>query len=313
MAAQRSSGCRRVRRIGMLALLGLLAGLGGVFYALTASLPRDMYAQMRTELRTGLNLEKRWVAVPAPDQAEGRSTRVCPDAARAIVLVTGGQSNAGNFITGPPYVTQGDVAVWFDGRCYPSVEPLLGATGLGGSLWTPLADQLAQETQRPVLLINGAIEGTQFSDWLDARSGYYAALLDRVAAARAAGFEADLVLWHQGETDAAVFHEDVAGVQRDFQRLLRQLRRDIPETAPIYAFQASRCRGPKRMHGFPQVIAAMRETAGALDGVLVGMNTDVLGPDFRWDMCHFNSFGRAALLAEVFPELRDILIAKISE
>lgn len=289
--------------VGLLLLFGALAGLA---YGTLSWRPRTALNQLSYAVREGLGLQKDWVALPGPDQAEGRKPVACPDPLRAVVLVTGGQSNASNAVpvladTPPP----DEVVVWFDGRCWPAADPVLGATGADGSLWPPLAAEVAAELDRPVLLVNGAIGGTQVGDWLDPRSGYRAALMGRVQEAQAAGFEPDLVLWHQGETDAGA-ERDMARVERRFGDLADGLLVGMPE-ARLYLFRASKCIGANRAEGVAGIRDAQTAVAESRDRVVPGMDTDALGNDFRWDTCHFNSLGRAAIVNEVAPEVADLL------
>ena len=287
----------------MLVLISL-AALAGALVTLESNLPNKLYSQARYETREILGLQKNWNVPPGPDQASGREEKDCPPPMETTVLVIGGQSNAANVV--PVLSRAGSrVTVWFDGRCFSAADPLLGGTASAGSLWVKLADQLAKELGHPVLLINGAVGGTQFADWLDDRSGYYRALTNRVAAATKAGYSPDLILWHQGETDAAAEH-DMDELGQEIGLLLDRLLADIPESL-IYFFQASRCIGSYRIDGVPEVIAVEQKAAGARDRVITGMNTDELGLNFRWDTCHFNSLGRDAIVDRVTPELLSIL------
>lgn len=34
-----------------------------------------------------------------------------------------------------------------------------------------------------------------------------------------------------------------------------------------------------------------------------GFDTDTLGRNYRWDTCHFNSYGREAIVERVAPDL----------
>jgi len=233
-------------------------------------------------------------------RALGRERGACPDRSETIVVVTGGQSIAANVV--PARYTAGrEVAVWFRGDCFAAADPMLGAAGEGGSLWSLLGDRLSDELDRPVLLINGAIGGTQFADWLDARSGYYAALLDRISTARRAGYPPQLVLWHQGETDAAVMR-DAAQFEGQVTALMDRLAADLPE-ARVYLFQATRCIGKGRDEGVPLVNETLERVAETHARVLPGLDTDALGRDFRWDTCHFNSHGRDRIVEQVIPDL----------
>ena len=289
----------------MLALI-LVAGLTGITLGTLWDLPRSAYVRAKYLVRNSLNIEKNWVALPGPEQAEGRESVPCPNPIQTAVLVTGGQSNASN--ANPMLSESGPddgVFVWFDGRCYPAQDPILGATSSGGSLWPNLGRRLAIDLGQPILFINGAVGGTQVGDWLDDRSGYYTALLTRVQTARSAGYEPDLILWHQGETDAGA-ERDMDLVERRFGTLADRLLADMPESR-LYLFQASKCIGAARGEGVVGIRDAQAGAAEGRDRVILGMNTDTLGNDFRWDTCHFNSLGRTAIVEQIAPELSTLL------
>lgn len=292
-------------------LLVLVAGFVGLFVGLLAAIeldaPRSFYNRLSYNVRTALDLEKNWFTPPGSEQADGRTERDCPPPDETVVLVTGGQSNASNVIP-VLYEVERDVSVWFDGRCFPASDPVLGATSDRGSLWSVLGDQLAEDLGRPVLLIAGAIGGTQFGDWTDPRSGYYDALMQRVASAREAGFLPDMILWHQGETDAAA-ERDMAVLKADVTELTGRLLSDIPE-APLYLFQATRCMGADRVNGVPAVVDVLQEMAAKNPRIIAGMNTDILGRDYRWDACHFNSMAREEIVSQIRPDLAERLRAR---
>lgn len=283
------------------AFAGLLTGL---LLAIKSDTPLELFNRTSYTFRKTLGLEKNWAKLPGLAQAQGRVPRRCPAPDDAVVLVIGGQSNASNVIP-VRHEVAGDVSVWFDGKCFSASDPLLGATADRGSLWSVLGDRLAADLDRPVLLIVGAVGGTQFGDWLDPRSGYYADLMQRVSGARTAGYRPDLILWHQGETDAEA-ERDLGALKADATGLADKLLADIP-AAPLYLFQATRCLGKRRVEGVPAVIDALRQVAAANPRIITGMNTDVLGRDYRWDTCHFNSLARTAIVGQVLPDITERL------
>lgn len=272
----------------------------GLAVAMKSPMPGEFYGKIRYHTRSYLGLQKNWVSTPSHEQVGEIPSRACPHPQSTIVMVIGGQSNAANVIPEAHRVSN-DVSVWFDGKCYPGNDPILGATSKSGSIWSLLGDKLSEHYNKPVMLIAGSIGGTQFSDWVDLRSGYYQALINRVHSARDAGYEADIILWHQGETDAGA-ENDIGKIQKSAGYLLDMLLQDIP-SASLYLFQATRCTGPKRVDGIPKIVSAIQDVAKSRDRVILGLNTDTLGRDYRWDMCHFNSFGRDRIVSEILPPL----------
>lgn len=291
------------------AVLGALVVLvvGAVIEASTGVVDGTV-DRTRREARILLNLPKDWDAARRLPSAEGREPAPCPADRDPVVIVVGGQSNAAN--TNSSFAERApsdEVVTFLDGACYRASEPMLGATGRGGSLWPALGDRLAAALGRPVVFLNAAVGGTEFSDWLDRRSGYLDALEGRIAAAAGAGLAPDLVLWHQGETDAAVSSGRAESVGK-LTRLTDALLEAAPG-APLYLFRTSRCRRGDSGEPVPMMTAAQTEVAHARPEIVPGMDTDALGDDFRWDGCHFNGRAREVVVEEVTADLLGLLRA----
>ncbi len=300
-------GAVRVRHL--LAVLAAAATLlaavaAGAVWGFSSSWPEDTYKNVKFAVREAAGLPKFWQPVPG---MTGNHVKVpCPNAADTLVIATGGQSNAANSNTSLSGTTPDQHAYdWYAGACYIAQDPVPGASGTMGSLWPTIGADLARRLNRPVLMIHGAIGGSQVADWLDPRSGYYAGLGSQIDGARAAGFEPSLVIWHQGETDASR-NPTLDDIAFDFGGLTDRLLTDLP-TARMYLFQASKCTGHIRRHGLPAVRDAQRLVAESRSRVVAGLDTDALGDDYRWDSCHFNSLGRDAIRKQLVPELAALL------
>lgn len=293
-------------RIIVTVSIAFLFFLSGAVLAIVSDHPRTLYIEWKREIRVALNLEKFWKKVPTEEVAVERKPTACPGYDDTLVLVTGGQSNAANSNTSLSNVSpKAQVYLWFNGSCYIANDPMLGATGNNGSLWPELGEALHDRLDRPILFINGAIGGSQVEDWLDLRSGYYKALLDRIESAEMAGFGSDLIFWHQGETDANIIRDQTI-MEDQLGEMVDRLLADAPN-AHLYLFQTSKCTGAYRQNGVEHIRAAQRVVASQRDRVVEGMNTDILGNDFRWDTCHFNSRGREAIIDKIIPDISKIL------
>ena len=285
-------------------ILAVAAGLIGSLYTISSPVPSDKYYKMRYKVRQAFGLPKFWAIVPSPDKAIGREEVKCPAAEETIVIVTGGQSNAANNVP-VLYEAKSYVVEWFNNRCYKAIDPLLGANGSAGSIWLALGDRLSSDLNSPVMLINGAMGGTQFSDWVDKRSNYYNALINRVKSAISEGYAPKLILWHQGETDAES-ERNMGLLKNSIETLTSELITDIP-TARLYLFLATKCIGKYRANGVENVRSLLVQTATNNPKIITGMNTDKLGNDFRWDTCHFNSLGRKAIVEYVNKDIISIV------
>lgn len=276
-----------------LALAGASFASGVVLGALDGRVQGSVTAA-KAQVRIALGLPKQWNP-NVHDDASAHVEASCPDPDEALVVVTGGQSNAANNVSSPLPPLSG-VYTFFDGACYATQDPVLGASGTRGSLWTQLGGRLREQSGRPVVFVHGAVGGSAYGDWLDARSGYLARLLGRVDQARAAGFEPDWIVWHQGETDAANAALDAGVLAGEIEALGSQLLEAAPD-ARLYLFQASRCVGAIRAEGRPEVREAQAAAAGRLPRTVLGLDTDGLDDEHRLDGCHFNALGRDAIVA----------------
>lgn len=239
--------------------------------------------------------DRRWHREFYNDEHQNLTTD-CPT--NPLVIVTLGQSNAANFISSPIDENPNVPAyMFFNDTCYFLRDPVLGATGSMGSLWTALGHRLVPEVNRPVLFINGAVNGTRYSDWLKEKSGYLSRLIDSVSAANELGFYPELVIWVQGEserysdqTSEKIFHDI-----RDLAILLYQ-EFQHSEKLTFIIFRASNCQDPS-----PEVVRIQERAIEELPFVIAGPNLDTLGLRYRYDDCHFNERGRNEIVRELIP------------
>jgi len=301
-----------VRRVLVGAVAALALGatfVAGTVYGLMADpegdFPAGAVIVAKTAARQWAGLSKNWAQIN--DDVAANAALPCP--ANALVVVTGGQSNAANAISTP---LDADPAVpafmFFAGKCYRLRDPLLGTTGGRGSVWSRLAPLLAAKTGRPVVFVNGAIGGSQYGDWLDPESPYMGWLRDRVAEAAKVVGPADIVLWHQGETDAW-FRPTQAEIQPQIEKVTGIVLTSfaLKPAAKLVLYRATLCTGERRKVSTPSVIAAQTAVAAGNPRIVAGPNTDQFGRRFRHDDCHLNDSGAQrtaeATLALIAPML----------
>lgn len=295
---------RARRRLMYVSALGALAATFVAGTAAATFFPEVQAAILaaKRETRAALGLPKQWVH---PDHVVPDSTRAevaCPAPEESTFIVTGGQSNAANTNSSLyPGPSTPRVVEFYGGHCYVHADPVLGATSRDGSLWVEFGNRLAKEIDGPIVFVHTAIGGTQFSDWNDNRSAYFERLNERLSEAAKAGYVAPTILWHQGETDAALT-TDFQQFERDVETLLGHMLHIAP-SAQVYLFQASRCIGGDRSNGVPAIVASLHAVASRMDRVTPGLNTDAFGADYRRDGCHFNSLGRQAIVAAAAPQV----------
>jgi hypothetical protein len=209
-----------------------------------------------------------------------------PGSATFLII---GQSNAGNHGLG---ATAASAQVYnfnpFDGLCYPAADPLLGATGDGGSPWCLMADSLiAARFADEILLVPLAVGGAAVAEW-SLGGPYHHRLtyaLDRLGEH---GTVPTHVLWHQGEADA-LYGTSAEAYVGHFQQLVSALRaRGI--AAPVYVATATYFGIPQGYGPQQQVIRlAQSRLIDPGAGIRNGPDTDLILD--RYDACHLDETG----------------------
>ena len=203
---------------------------------------------------------------------------------RPLVLLALGQSNAGNH--GEPSPGGSPVVhVMNAGACATTADPLPGATGHDGSVWSLLPAALAARgVRRPVLLQVLAVEGTTVDDWPRDGSPLRQRLLHTLAANAAAGITPGLVLWQLGEADARA-NTSASRYVQGLKDVATMLRGNGVEASVMLALSTV-CRTA------PHV--ALRKATQDLPRqdrrFVAGPDTDTTAS--RRDGCHFDLAGR---------------------
>ncbi len=224
-----------------------------------------------------------------PPARRPRATPTPARPLRTMVALVFGQSNAANF--GETRLTaDARVSVFVNGRLLPAADPLPGADGVGGSVWTRLGnDLLTAGMYDRVVFVPVAVGGTEIADWTPEVKKHFERVEKAVRDVQAAGLQFTHLLWHQGESDAYK-HIDPASYRLRFMNMLKRIR-ELGVTAPIYVAVATRC-GP-----YPEnadIRWVQRDLVNHDLGIWQGPDTDTLGAEFRFDGCHFSTQGLAA-------------------
>jgi hypothetical protein len=216
------------------------------------------------------------------------------DARTAVFLIVG-QSNAGNHGGQHTMSEYGPRIVnFFDGHCYLASSPLLGSTGTWGEYWTEVANQLVHSGRfEKIVLVPAAVSGSSIARW--SASGDLNLMLrhtmDRVAATR---FEITHVLWHQGETDAAIGMRE-EDYRSHFLSFIGSLR-GMGVMAPVYVSVATKCLVAAPYSENSPIARAQATLASIEFGVRTGINSDqLLGEVDRYDGCHLSGLGTSKM------------------
>jgi len=294
--ADRSSEAPRGRRTKHWVALFLLATL---LSALAVWQGLQLRQQFRRDAWLRLELAQR--VQPAPTNARCSPEGATGEPLRLLIL---GQSNAGNHgprysgtDAGPPLQMQmGD-------QCILAHDPLPGASGEGGSIWSRLPARLTEAqggsgSQRSPQIALLAVQSTTLDDWSRPSSPLNQALQQKLRSLRAATWVPDLVLWQQGEADALT-GTSADDYIRGWTRLLGQLQAAGVQ-APVLLARSTHCQRDaahgdttKRLTAQAGVI---REAIQALTQqqpqLRLGPDTDALvEPTQRRDGCHFSGQG----------------------
>lgn len=276
----------RFKAAATLALIAATAALAGLIAWLPAGVIDRAVRPLRPAQALVGGVPRREVGCPAGSPS------------RRFVALTFGQSNAANDVQGR-HASVPRVIHFHEGRCYAGKDPLPGATGNQGSVWSRLGDLLITAgAYDEVVLVGIAVSSSEVARW-SAGGDLHARLLDALAQMKAHGLEPTHLLWHQGETDAKA-QTSAEAYRRHFLSMMGSVRARGFDT-PVFVAGASYCHG----RSSAAVRAAQASLPDAASGIHGGPDTDLLvGPQWRHDDCHFNAAG-AARHAELW---RDILL-----
>lgn len=257
-------------RTAVVLLIGAAAGAGVMLHA-----QKEPYWKAQL-IHAGL-LERR--AGMRDDLQENPEEIACPAAATVILIA--GQSNAASHGESRGAFTP-DVTNFYQGKCYRARDPLLGGSGKGGSVWSRLA------WRGPVVLAPVAEGLTRVEEWAPG-GRLWPRITQTADQLKAAGLPVNLVIWHQGESDA-MDATDPEKYRADLARLVAALPGRVG--GRLVLASGSRCQGVIE----PRLVAAQKAVAQA-SGSIPGPDTDTLGEDYRIDGCHLNDKGLTAFAA----------------
>ena len=218
---------------------------------------------------------------------------------RPLVLLALGQSNAANHGS-LGIAAAGTITQFQSGSCFRSIDPLPGATGVGGSIWSHVPKELAALSfGRSVIFAVLAVDATRVDDWTRPRSPLRERLLQELHLMVKQDLVPDLVLWQQGEADARAgtsvssYSESLL----DLKRLLEQ----AGVQAPMLLAYSTVCRSKPSDAIRSAVDVVLTRHAGTQRGP----DTDTLdGPQYRHDACHFSAQGLEAAARMWATQLR---------
>ncbi len=254
--------------------------------------------------------------VDVPDnEARVPSTDLLYDPDCAVILVLG-QSNAGNHGEGLHRPAREVFVLNFlTMRCHRANDPLPGASGSGGSVWSRLGDRLIERgVFKRVLFIPLAFGGTFITDWIPGGKMHarVALALSRLQTMHGAGIlPITAAVWQQGEAEANHTRMSSEAYRLHLLDIISDLRsRNV--FAPIFIAQCSLCdTGERPFLNHDSIRSGQRATVNPQFGVFAGPDTDLVTSEFRSDGCHFSAAGLdrcADAWLQIFASVRDLLL-----
>ena len=221
--------------------------------------------------------------VAYPDRREIARPPITP---RTMVAFAFGQSNSANHGDEKFRAPSPAVANFWNGKYFAAEDPLLGASGDGGSPWTLMANKLIEARAfDDVILIAAGVGAASVQAW-STGGGLNGMLEKRLAEAKDAGLTVTHFLWHQGESNNST--ESAAGYDAAMQPIIALTKRYFPRSK-FFVAQATLCGDGS----VPNVeLQNMQLGLSRLPGVFAGPNTDeMIGVADRFDGCHLNGSG----------------------
>lgn len=213
------------------------------------------------------------------------------DKSTMIALIFG-QSNAANYGQ-TPYTPKDSLSIFnfFDSNLSIAKDPLKGATGSKGSVWTHLADTLISGGYYDkVILVPIAVGGSSIECWSSGNCSKK--LIETLALLDNQNIKLTHIFWHQGETDNLL--DTPKEVYNNRMKSILNTIKYYNQDAPIYISLASyHPSAIKKPFGVDENIReAQRNLIDENNGVLLGPDTDTLiHAIHRYDGVHFSEYG----------------------
>lgn len=177
---------------------------------------------------------------------------------------------------------------YFNGKCYVSNSPLLGATGENGEFITPLADLLIESKKyKTIIIISTGIGGTAINRWQ--AKGDLNTMVSKTLDQLSSTYKITHIIWQQGESDYLEGTTTSAYINSFYSLSNTLLSKNIQ--APIFIAISSKC-GPKWIDNNP--ISTAQNLLIDNKKIFLGVNSDKLldSEDRTPDECHLMGSGQ---------------------
>jgi len=223
---------------------------------------------------------------------------------RTMVALTFGQSNAANRGQVPYVCHNKNVLVYAEGRLMHARDPLPGATGTGGSVWSILGDILIDSgLYQKIIIIPIAVGNTAIACW--AHGDCLNKLTNTLKDLDSRKIRLTHIFWHQGESDN-LNNTSASAYKNDLTVLLKILRAHQP-TADLYISIASyHNQATTKPLGVDTTIRnAQKKFIAENRRVFYGPDTDeLIYAIHRYDAVHFSEYGMKLFAARWLKAIR---------
>lgn len=199
-----------------------------------------------------------------------------------MIALTFGQSNASN--SGETLYSPHNVVLnYAKDHLYVAKDPMMGASGTGGSVWGILGDKLLDSALfKKVVFIPIGIGSTDISCWSDSLCNEK--LVATLKALEKHKIRLSHIFWHQGEADGNTTKEVYRKGLEKILLTIRKYHQDAPFYCSLVSFNAN------GIH--PQILEAQQEFIAAHKNVFMGAKTDaIIGAGDRYQVLHFTAQG----------------------
>lgn len=207
-----------------------------------------------------------------------------------IVALVFGQSQSANYGE-TKYCSQEKVYSYYKGKFYKAEDPLLGAEGQRGSVWTRLGDKLIiNGIYDQVLFIPLGAGGSVIERWTPDGDLHYR-IDESIVQLNYYDLEITHLLWHQGSANSWQHSlESAESYKINFNQMLDSIRGSGVH-APIYV-----CVSTYSYGNYDEFIRQAQKDLVDIDNkIYPGPNTDKLDASLRFDGVHFSDEGLEAL------------------
>ncbi len=208
------------------------------------------------------------------------------DRDKLLVILAVGQSNASNYGS-VPFTPGKNVFSFYNGRCFPGHDPQPGADGIGGSIWSRLADLMVHKGYaRNVMIVAVGAGGSSVSEWVP-EAKYYPRLVDAAHSLKEANLTPGMIIWLQGSRDAGMAPEVYRNHLRDVIFAFPILGFRLGPAARLFVATHTRCSSAAA----PGIQAAQQSMVDHANYIFAGPNMDTLEDDVKHFGCHYNELG----------------------